>query len=110
MKFEKSVALITGGAMGLGQMFSKKLMERGTRVIVADINPKAGEKFINKSREKHGDDAITFMQCNVTDSEQLKDTFQGKERTSQNLKPITYLGRYFADLLPLDNAPQKFDF
>jgi len=81
MKFQNSVALITGGAMGLGQMFSKKLLEQGTKIVVADINPKAGTKFMEHAKAKYGDDALTFMQCNVTDSQQLKDTFKAaKER------------------------------
>ena len=67
--------------MGLGQMFSKKLLENGTKVVVADINPEAGNKFMDYAKTKYGDDALTFMHCNVRDSQQLKDTFKAaKER------------------------------
>jgi len=62
--------------MGLGRMFSKQLLERKVKVIVADMNPKAGAKFVEECNEKHGDGSVTFLQCDVTNGDQLRDTFE----------------------------------
>jgi NAD(P)-dependent dehydrogenase (short-subunit alcohol dehydrogenase family) len=41
MKLADRVAIVTGGAQGIGAAISRRLAEEGARVAVADINPKA---------------------------------------------------------------------
>ncbi len=43
MAFHGSVAVVTGGASGIGLAMSRRLVELGAKVIVADINQEAGE-------------------------------------------------------------------
>jgi len=76
MKLNQAVALITGGAQGLGRTFSKKLLEQGTKVIVADLNKDAGEKFESDYCSKYGEKSVTFLPCDVTNSNQLRETFE----------------------------------
>lgn len=40
-EFRESVAIVTGGAKGLGRTISERLARRGTRVIIADVDMKA---------------------------------------------------------------------
>ncbi|MFD1673771.1 SDR family NAD(P)-dependent oxidoreductase [Alicyclobacillus fodiniaquatilis] len=44
MRFTGQVAIVTGGAGGIGQASAKLLASQGAKVIVADINPQAGEQ------------------------------------------------------------------
>ena len=72
MNLNKAVALITGGAQGLGRSICESLLKQGTRVVVADINDTAGHKLLSQSR--YGD-RLKFIHCNVSDKQQLRDTF-----------------------------------
>lgn len=58
----KSVALITGGASGIGLALTRHLLSKGWRVIIADRNAAAGEAVVAEL----GPDAL-FHQTNVTD-------------------------------------------
>ena len=41
---DKRVALITGGAMGIGGAISRELSDKGAVVVIADINEKEAVK------------------------------------------------------------------
>lgn len=55
------VALVTGGAQGLGEGMARALAAAGARVMIADINP-AGEETAASLGEGHG-----FVRLDVTD-------------------------------------------
>lgn len=57
----KHVALITGGASGIGLALSKHLLSKGWKVIMADINHELGQKL----SEELGPDA-SFVRADVT--------------------------------------------
>lgn len=50
--FEGRIAVVTGGASGIGKAIAKKLMENGAKVVIADINPKKLEEAENKFKQK----------------------------------------------------------
>ncbi|MFJ7726473.1 3-oxoacyl-ACP reductase FabG [Neobacillus sp. NPDC097160] len=68
MKLKGKVAIITGGANGIGKITAKKFLQEGAAVIISDVNPDAGLTAVNEL-EEYG--SITFIQCNVTDSKQI---------------------------------------
>ncbi len=55
------VALVTGGASGLGAAAVEMLIEKGAKVVIADMNEEKGKEFA----AKFGDKAI-FVKDNVT--------------------------------------------
>jgi len=63
------VALITGGASGLGLAVAKSLTEKGWKIAVADMNVSTGEAA---AKELNG----TFHKTNVADYTSLSTTFQ----------------------------------
>lgn len=61
MDIKGSVALVTGGASGLGAAVVEMLIEKGAKVVIADMNEEKGKEFVTK----FGDNAI-FVKDNVT--------------------------------------------
>ncbi|MEA2993509.1 MAG: hypothetical protein QOD40_2429 [Alphaproteobacteria bacterium] len=49
------VVIITGGAVGIGRIYSEQLSAAGMRVVIADIAADAGEKLAAKLREQGGE-------------------------------------------------------
>ncbi|XP_029847261.1 15-hydroxyprostaglandin dehydrogenase [NAD(+)] [Ixodes scapularis] len=79
--FEGKVALVTGGAMGLGKAITKLLLSEGCRVAVADMNQLAGEKTQQEFQAIYGADRIKFIICDVTDDEAFEDCFREVKKT-----------------------------
>ena len=59
MQIKNSVFLVTGGASGLGAATARMAAENGGKVVIADMQAEAGEKF---AREIGG----RFARCDVT--------------------------------------------
>ena len=47
-QFKDKVAIVTGGASGVGQALCELLCQRGVRVIVADINNTQADQLASK--------------------------------------------------------------
>jgi 3-oxoacyl-[acyl-carrier protein] reductase len=64
------VAIITGGAQGIGQAFASGMAKEGCKIVVADINfEKARETA--ESIQKNGTEAVAFK-VDVSDVEQTQ--------------------------------------
>jgi NAD(P)-dependent dehydrogenase (short-subunit alcohol dehydrogenase family) len=44
MKLEGQVAIITGGAQGIGRAIAETLAKEGAKVVISDINSEAAQK------------------------------------------------------------------
>ncbi|KAL4234974.1 hypothetical protein ACF0H5_006615 [Mactra antiquata] len=84
MKVEGKVALITGGASGMGKGFTESLLKAGAKVSVVDYNAESGNATTEELKTKYGEDKVIFCQCNVTSQsdfeaafKRTKDTFGG---------------------------------
>ena len=80
MNLDNKVALVTGGASGLGQATVEKFVEKGAKTVILDIN----EDNANKIIENLGDDNVMFVSTNIMEEEpvvnainQIKDKFGG---------------------------------
>jgi 3-oxoacyl-[acyl-carrier protein] reductase len=69
MKLDGKVALITGGASGIGKVTAKKFLQEGAKVVISDFNAEAGTATINEL-EDYGQ--ITFIRTDVSDTDQIK--------------------------------------
>jgi len=68
----RKVAIITGGASGLGKVMALALADRGARVAIADVDENMGEQIVREI-DKGGRNAI-FVRCdlcNETDVENM---------------------------------------
>jgi NAD(P)-dependent dehydrogenase (short-subunit alcohol dehydrogenase family) len=66
------VALVTGGASGIGLAIAERFVERGARVVVLDIGPDAARTLADKP-------GITLIACDITDPEAVAAAFSRAE-------------------------------
>ena len=69
MRLKDKVAIITGGANGIGLAAVKRFVEEGAKVIVVDVNEQQGQIVMNEL-------AVHFKKLDITNGEQCKKLVQ----------------------------------
>ncbi len=70
MKLENKVAIVTGGAMGIGRGIAAVFLREGAKVVIADVNRSEGTKAAAELK-KDGAEAI-FVECDVAKEEAIQ--------------------------------------
>ena len=65
MKLKEKVAVITGGASGMGLATVNRYLEEGACVVIADFNADTGEKALAAARADGFGDSVTFIRTDV---------------------------------------------
>ena len=65
------VALVSGGASGIGKASAVRLAEEGAKVVVADIDAELGQQTVGAIQDNSG--AATFMRLDVTNESQWQE-------------------------------------
>jgi 3-oxoacyl-[acyl-carrier protein] reductase len=68
MRLEDRVALITGGAAGIGKATALRFAEEGAQVVICDVNAELGEETV----EELGSQA-SFYRVNVADRQEVQE-------------------------------------
>ncbi len=69
MRLSGKVAIITGGANGIGLAACARFAEEGASVVMADFDEKTGKEQEAALKEKGHD--VTFVQVDVVDRESV---------------------------------------
>jgi NAD(P)-dependent dehydrogenase (short-subunit alcohol dehydrogenase family) len=72
MLLKDKVAIITGGAKGMGRGMAVKFAEEGCAVAIADIAIKEAEEVVGEIKKKGGN--ALAIKCDVTSSQQVSET------------------------------------
>ena len=80
-RFEKAVAIVTGGGMGLGEALCEELAHRGATVVVADIDGAAADQMAARLADRGATAvAVRIDVANETDVAQLIDSTASEYR------------------------------
>ena len=69
MELKGSVAVITGGASGIGEAVAKGLAAKGAKVVLGDMDPKGLERVAAEIQAAGGQ--VVTARCNVTSDEEV---------------------------------------
>ncbi|KAG6543078.1 hypothetical protein Mapa_015574 [Marchantia paleacea] len=108
LRLQGKVAVITGGASGIGEATVKLFAAQGAKVIIADIKDAEGEKV---AQEVGGSGVARYIHCDVTKEEQIAaavdlsvSAFGGLDIMYNNAGIIGPMG-------PIDKTPtEELDF
>ena len=81
MKLQNKVAIVTGGASGLGKAITELLLQNGTKVVVLDINQQALDNLKNSEN-------ILKIVCDITKEEEISKAI---EQTKEKFEKIDIL-------------------
>jgi NAD(P)-dependent dehydrogenase (short-subunit alcohol dehydrogenase family) len=73
MKLQDKVAVITGGASGIGAATAKLFVENGAKVVLVDLNEEKGHAF-EAELKAAGAEAL-FVKANITSEEDVQNIF-----------------------------------
>lgn len=74
MRFDEKAAVVTGGALGIGQAACELLAERGASLAILDWDAEAGNETCDKINSDGG--KATFAKVNVSDASQVTDAIK----------------------------------
>ncbi|WP_211745737.1 bifunctional aldolase/short-chain dehydrogenase [Paenibacillus sp. Marseille-Q4541] len=75
-EFSRQVALITGGAGGIGSETARLLVSEGAHVVIADLNLEGAERVAAEINEQYGEGRALPVKMDVTNEEQIKEAYR----------------------------------
>ncbi|CAG8113434.1 unnamed protein product [Penicillium nalgiovense] len=86
------VALVTGGALGIGYEISRAFVLNGARVIMVNRKQDQGLAAIEKIKEEAGNDAmIEWIPCDMGYLEQIRETFTKFREQEERLDIVCFV-------------------
>ncbi|MGB0630573.1 MAG: SDR family NAD(P)-dependent oxidoreductase [Alphaproteobacteria bacterium] len=91
---DTKIALVTGGAQGIGYACAEAIAESGARIVLADINADG----VKSAAEKLGGET-TAMVCDMADADQINAMF---DRIETDIGPVSILVNCAGIAIPND--------
>ncbi|KAF9176950.1 hypothetical protein BGZ51_009370 [Haplosporangium sp. Z 767] len=79
MHVENKVAIITGASSGFGKALAERLVGKGAKVVLADIDIKDGLRLANELDYGKKEKVAVFVQCDVTKYDQQAALFEAAQ-------------------------------
>ena len=103
--FTGQVAIVTGGARGIGRGAAEAFAEAGARVYVVDIDEAGGEAVARAIQKQGG--AAAFVACDVTDSRRVADVFTRIEAEAGRIDILVNSAGGFWKQLSVEETPEE---
>ncbi|MFC5542443.1 MAG: SDR family NAD(P)-dependent oxidoreductase [Bacilli bacterium] len=101
-KLTGKVAIITGGASGIGAATAKLFVEEGAKVVIVDVNEEKGKAFEEELKNQGGE--ALFVQADVTNEEDVQNVF-AKAKASFGKVDILFNNAGIGAVKPTDELP-----
>ncbi|XP_071451819.1 uncharacterized protein [Hetaerina americana] len=85
MDVQGKVALITGGARGIGLACAKELLRKGCSVAICDINALEGEVTHKALAAEFGPEQVIYIRGDITKDDQFEEAFKKTKHTFSGL-------------------------
>lgn len=106
MDFSKTSAVVSGGASGLGEATARRLVELGSKVVIADMNEDRGASI-----EKELGDAVKFVKTDVSKGEQVEAAVAAAAKMGPLRVAVSCAGLGWAKrILSKEGEPHEQDF
>ena len=101
---EGRIALVTGGAGGIGAAVARRLLAEGACVLITDIDPEALEEARKALSGEHGKDRVRALRCDVTDEASVRESYACALRELGGLD-ILVSNAGIASAAPIEDTP-----
>ena len=102
--FAGQVAVITGGARGIGKGAAEAFAEAGARVYVIDMDETGGEGVVRDIRKAGGN--ASFVAADVTDAARVKEAFERIAGEAERLDVLVNCAGGFWKQLSVEETPE----
>ncbi|KAK0585207.1 hypothetical protein LWI29_024646 [Acer saccharum] len=105
-RLEGKVALITGGASGIGECTARLLAQHGAKVVIADIQDELGQSAVHSI----GPSNSSYVHCDVTNESHIKNAVNQTVTTHGKLDIMFNNAGIIDDFKPRIMDNEKADF
>lgn len=81
MDVSRGVAIVTGGAQGIGKAICVALLKRECKVCCLDVNVEEGKKTVQELQDFHGKENCLFVEADVLSIEEFEAAFLKTKET-----------------------------
>jgi len=75
MRLKDRVAIITGGARGIGKKISQTFLKEGASVYIFDVNQEEGARTVGEFQQAH-DGKVIFFKVDITDEKSVEQSIE----------------------------------
>jgi NAD(P)-dependent dehydrogenase (short-subunit alcohol dehydrogenase family) len=94
MRLKNKIAIVTGGAQGIGQAIAERFAEEGAVVFIADLDKAVGEETVFRISESGG--RANFIECDVSLPEHVKQVVATASKASGKIDILCNNAAYLA--------------
>jgi len=76
VKLKDKVAVVTGGARGIGREISGTFLKEGAVVYIFDVDRGQGDKTVREFKSVYGKNKINFLEVDITNEENVESSIE----------------------------------
>ena len=74
MRLKDKIAIVTGGARGIGKTICTEFLNEGGKVVIFDVNGDAGKETAAEFNKEYGSGRAVFYMVDITSEENVEET------------------------------------